>query len=108
MTKYLAEDSPMRQGLNIMEDEFPDSDSEQSIRVMFTGLSEEEKADVLSELEVIENVDSVDYDSTEDYNKDNYTLFVLNIDLRIQFKARSSYYRFAGEYICRLHHVLQE
>ena len=90
MTKYLAEDSPMRQGLNIMEDEFPDSDSEQSIRVMFTGLSEEEKADVLSELEVIENVDSVDYDSTEDYNKDNYTLFVLNMTCEYSSKQEAA------------------
>lgn len=79
MTKYLADDSPMRIGMNIMEEEFPEIETSQTIRIMFQDLNSEQKSEILSELERIEYVDSVDYDAeSEDYNKDNHTLYVLN------------------------------
>lgn len=79
MTKYLADDSPMKIGMDIMEEEFPEIETSQTIRVMFQNLTSEQKTELLSELEGIAYVDSVDYDAdSEDYNKDNHTLYVLN------------------------------
>ncbi|MBQ7780278.1 MAG: MMPL family transporter [Clostridia bacterium] len=80
MTKYLPDDSNMKAGLDIMEDEFPEMETSNSIRVMFDDLTDAQKETVLAELSTIPNVDSVDYDAeSSDYNKDNHTLFVLNM-----------------------------
>lgn len=79
MSEYLPEDSSMRKGLAIMEQEFPDMETENTIRVMFSDLSEEESESLKAELEAISYVDSVDYEAdSEDYNKDGYSLYVLN------------------------------
>lgn len=56
MTKYLADDSNMKIGMDIMEDEFPEMETSQSIRVMFQNLDTNAKAEVLSMLESIEYV----------------------------------------------------
>ncbi|MBQ3151513.1 MAG: MMPL family transporter [Clostridia bacterium] len=91
MTKYLADDSPMKIGLDIMNEEFPEAPTSQSVRVMFEGLSEEERSVVLTELENIEFVSSVAYDeNSELYNKDKYTLFVLNSDYAYDSKEMQS------------------
>ena len=80
MTKYLPDDSNMKAGLAIMEEEFPEMDTSNSIRVMFDDLTDEQKETVLEELSAIPNVDSVDYDAeSSDHNKANHTLFVLNM-----------------------------
>ncbi|MCM1181653.1 MAG: MMPL family transporter [Clostridium sp.] len=79
MTKYLPDDSSMKMGLDIMTEEFPDMETSQTIRVMFDDLTGEQKNEVLKKLEAIPYVDSVAYEAeSEDYNKDNHTLFVLN------------------------------
>lgn len=79
LTKYLADDSPMKIGLDLMNEEFAEADSTQTIRVMFQDLEEEQRSEILSRLEGMEYVDSVDYDpDSEDYNKENHTLYILN------------------------------
>ena len=79
MTKYLPDDSAMKQGMDIMEEQFPDIETEQTLRVMADDLNAAEKAELLKTLEGIKNVSSVDYDAdSEDYNKDNHTLYILN------------------------------
>ncbi|MBQ8782462.1 MAG: MMPL family transporter [Clostridia bacterium] len=81
MTKYLSDDSPMKIGMDIMNEEFPAMEQPSYIRVMFTDLKQEEKSQILSALGEIENVASVTYDpESPDYNKDNHTLYTLNID----------------------------
>lgn len=46
---------------------------------MFQDLNSAQKSEILSELERIEYVDSVDYEAESgDYNKENHTLYVLN------------------------------
>lgn len=81
MTKYLADDSPMKIGLDIMNEEFPAAPTVQSVRVMFENLPEGEWATVLERLEKMEFVSSVTYDENSKYhNKDGYTLYVLNTD----------------------------
>lgn len=80
MSEYLPDDSSMKQGLDLMEEEFPDTVINSTIRVMFKDLSENEKEKMKSTLEKIKYVDSVGYDTeSEQYNKENYTLYVLNI-----------------------------
>ncbi|MBQ8202741.1 MAG: MMPL family transporter [Clostridia bacterium] len=80
MTKYLPDDSNMKAGLTIMEEEFPEMETSNTIRVMFDDLTQTQKETVLEELGAITYVDSVDYDAqSSDYNKDNHTLYVLNM-----------------------------
>lgn len=79
MTEYLPDNSSMKQGIQIMEDEFPNMASPNTIRVMSTGLDEEHRLELFAELEKIPNIDSVEYEKgSDDYNKDNYALFVIN------------------------------
>ncbi len=79
MTKYLPDDSSMKKGVDVMMEDFEAMAMSQTIRVMFENLSEEDVANIKNQLESIEYVDSVSYVAgSEDYNKDNYTKFVVN------------------------------
>ena len=79
MTKYLPDDSSMKVGMDIMENDFPEMETTQTIRVMFDDLTDADKQRVLEKLETLEYVDCVDYEANgEDYNVDNHTLFVVN------------------------------
>lgn len=78
MTKYLPDSSPMKQGMALMEEEFPDSATTQTIRVMFDGLTPAQNEEAKGKLEAIPYVDSVDYQpDSPDHNKDGHSLFVL-------------------------------
>ena len=79
IAEYLPETSETRIGMDIMNDKFPELE-ESSLNIMFKGLSEEEKNKTLEELKTIKNVASVDYETNEDYNIDEYTLYVVNVD----------------------------
>lgn len=46
MTKYLPDDSSMKQGISLMEKEFPTEGESYTIRVMFKGLNSEKKAEL--------------------------------------------------------------
>ena len=79
MTEYLPKDSAMREGLEIMENEFPNTVQNEGFKIMLEDLTDEQKTAVKDKLAAYEGVESVDYDLTsEDYNKDEYTLFVIN------------------------------
>ena len=85
MTKYLPDDSQMKTGVDIMNKEFPEMETSKTIRVMFDDLTGDQINDVKTKLEAIENVGSVDYDpESSDFNKDNHTLFVINMDCEYQ------------------------
>lgn len=78
MTKYLPENSSMKKGMDIMEEQFGVEDSS-LLKVMFRGLNQEQKESIYNELSDIKHVDSVDYEpEDEKYNKDGNTLYVLN------------------------------
>ncbi len=80
MQEYLPNDSSMKQGVDLLGDEFTNMPTSNTIRVMFDDLSEQEIEDIKVKLSQIEYVDSVDYVAEDEhYNKDNHTLFVLNI-----------------------------
>lgn len=79
MTKYLPDDSMMKQGIDVMTEDFTEMTMPQTIRVMFEDLTPKQINSVRRQLEKIEYVDSVSYiEDSEDYNKDNYTKFVVN------------------------------
>ncbi len=75
--KYLPETSETHIGKDLMDKEFPSDSS--TLNVMFHDLTDTEKIEIQNHLEEIEHV-TVEYDTTEDYNKDEYTLFTLTID----------------------------
>ena len=77
--KYLPETSEIKIGKDIMDEEFIEQDSS-VLNVMFKGLSDTEKEDTLKKLESINGVSSVLYENTDEYNRDKYTLYVLNVD----------------------------
>ena len=79
MTEYLPDDSSMKQGISLMEKEFPTERETYTIRVMFKGLNSEKKAELKDALAALENVDSVTYDMNgDDCNSGEYTLYILN------------------------------
>lgn len=79
MTKYLPDNSGMKTGLDIMDKEFPKAEDSGDIRVMFNGLNDSQKAEVLDNLEAIKYVDSVDYEAdSPDYNNGEHTLYIVN------------------------------
>ena len=79
IAEYLPSTSETRKGMDIMEDKFKEIKSS-SLNLMFEDLQEDKKTEIYDELTQIKGVDSVNYDNTEDYNKDNYTLYVINVD----------------------------
>lgn len=79
IAEYLPSTSETRIGMNIMESKFKKIESS-SLNLMFENLNEEEKTKIYEDLIHINGVSSVDYDNSENYNKDNYTLYVINID----------------------------
>lgn len=79
MTKYLADSSPMKQGMDLMEEEFPDTELTQTIRVMVQGLDKEGRADMLEKLSAIEYVDHVEFEEgSASYQQGDETLYVIH------------------------------
>ncbi len=76
--QYMPENSETRQGLNVMEDEFKEVETS-GYMMMFENLEESEKPEIKSYIENVDGVKSVDWDETEEYNREkdgkNYTLF---------------------------------
>ncbi len=79
IAEYLPDTSETRIGMDIMEEEFSETETS-SLNIMFENLSNEEKQKIKNDLESTDEVESVDYDDTENYNKENYTLYVVTVD----------------------------
>ena len=78
MTKYLPEDSQMKQGMEIMENEFVTTTTNETFKIMFEDLESNDKQTIFEELSNYEGVENVLYDeNSADYNKENYTLYVI-------------------------------
>lgn len=76
---YLPSSSETKKGNDIMSEAFSKEDTS-TLNVMFKNLSEDEKEETRDKLKKIDGVITVDYDNTEDYNIDEYSLFTLNVD----------------------------
>ncbi len=79
IAEYLPDTSETRIGMDIMEEQFSGTETS-TLNLMFENLLDEEKLKIKDELEKVEGIDSVDYDDTEKYNKENYTLYVITVD----------------------------
>ena len=80
MSRYLPENSRMKQGMHIMEEAFPALATDSTIRVMFEGLPEAERGAVQDELAALSGVSRVEYEAgSAYYNKDGYTLYILHL-----------------------------
>ena len=89
MTKYLPNQSSMKIGMDLMEREFPDSNEDYTIRVMFNNLPESEKTVMQMRLARIRYVKDVDYEpDSEDYNRGTYTKYVLHTDFDYKSKEQ--------------------
>ncbi|MGN1301754.1 MAG: MMPL family transporter, partial [Clostridia bacterium] len=91
IAEYLPSTSETRIGMDIMEKEFKEIKSS-ALNLMFEDLQEDKKTEICEELTQIKGVDSVDYDNTENYNKDNYTLYIINVDDTEDSKLASDVY----------------
>lgn len=77
MSKYLPDDSSVKKGMELMEDEYGEMSS---ITVMFEGLDEDEQLARQKDIENIKNVKSVVFiPDDEQYQKDGYTKFTVNV-----------------------------
>lgn len=92
MAKYLPDTSTVRTGMDIMEEEFSSNNSS-SFNLMFKGLNLEEKEKIYQDLTKIKNVSSVLYEKdNSSYNKDDYTLYVININAKDDSKEATEVY----------------
>lgn len=78
IAKYLPSDSETRIGMDLMETKLKELKSS-SFNLMFKDLDNNEKENVFEELSNIKGIDSINYDKTDNYNKDNYTLYIINV-----------------------------
>ena len=79
MAEYLPDTSETRIGMDIMENNI-DAPESSSFNLMLKGLNDNEKLETKDYLEGLDGVSSVDYDETEEYNKEEYTLYVINVE----------------------------
>ena len=91
IAEYLPSTSETRIGMDIMEEEFAGTETS-TLNLMFQDLPDEEKQEIKSDLEIIDGIESVDYDDTENYNKDNYTLYVITVDDESDSKLAADVY----------------
>lgn len=77
ITKYLPTSSETRIGMDIMEKEFEENQS--SFNLMFKGLTEDKKNEIYNDLKNTDGVSHVDYEKNKDYNKDDYTLYIIHV-----------------------------
>lgn len=76
---YMPADSETSLGLAIMDDEF-DYSSTSSYEMMLTDVPEDQKIVIKEHLESVEGIKSVDYDASDQYNRDQYTLYKITVD----------------------------
>lgn len=80
-SKYLAKDSNMNQGLEIIQKEFPAVDLKDSFQIMFTGLTPSEKTKIHNELKKFDGVTGVDYDiESPEHNSKTFTMYIVHTD----------------------------
>ena len=91
ISEYLPSDSETRIGMDIMEKDFKEVKSSY-LNIMFKGLDDNQKEDIFEYLSNVNGVSSVDYDESDNYNRDDYTLFVVNVDDFDDSKLSSSVY----------------
>ena len=108
MTKYLPDSSAMKQGVDILTEEFTGLENlamgSSTVRVLFRGIPKEERADMKVSLGALPNVGSVSWSpGDERFEKEDYSLYILSFDCDYsspEFKAsvRALKKNFGGRY----------
>ena len=110
-TKYLAKDSAMNKGLEIVQKEFPAIVLPDSFQIMFEGLTPSERTEILGELQEFEGVSSVTYEAdSPEHNTKTFTMYIVqangeNVDALIASmketyeKDYTVYTYYAGGYL---------
>lgn len=81
MSRYLASDSPMRRGKELLEQAFPNDPEQSAFRFVFTGLDENEIPEIRAQMEAHYGVSRVEHVSGDArYERDGRTLFVVWFD----------------------------
>lgn len=96
ISKYLPKNSETKIGMNIMNDKF-DEIKQSQLYIMFKDLSKDEKIKMKEELSNIKNVSSVDYDDTDKYNNEEYSLYIINVDDYSNSKTSKELYEYVKE-----------
>lgn len=91
ISAYLPENSETKIGKNIMDENFSGV-STSTLNLMFKNLEEQKKYQVKDTIEDISGVKKVDYDDSENYNKNEYTLYVITVDDKESSKTATSVY----------------
>ena len=76
---YMPADSETSLGLNIMNDEF-DYSATSSYEMMLTDVPANQKNAIKEQIESVEGVKSVDYNDSDEYNRDRYTRYKITVD----------------------------
>ncbi len=79
MTQYLPSSSAAKQGVEILDDQFP---AASTFTLMFQNLADSRKADVLTEIQSVEGVQRAVWDETDRYNNGDYTLYEITVSSR--------------------------
>ncbi len=78
ISKYLPTNSETKIGKNIMDKNFSGTNTS-TLNLMFEGLENDKKNIIQEELSRIDGVSKVLYDETDNYNKDDYTLYIITL-----------------------------
>lgn len=98
MTKYLPEASETKIGKNIMEDSFNEFTTS-TLNLMFKGLEESKKLETLENIKKIEGVKEVSYEENENFNKEDYTLYIITVnDKEDSNTAKNVYNQIENDY----------
>ena len=80
-TKYLAKDSNMSQGLEIIQKEFPAVELKDSFQIMFEGLTHSEKVKIHEELKNFDGVTDVVYDTeSTEHNSKTFSMYIVHTE----------------------------
>ena len=80
-SKYLAKDSAMSQGLEIIQKEFPVVELKDSFQIMFEGLTPSEKEQIHAELKGFSGVTDVDYDiNSVGHNSKTFSMYIVHTE----------------------------
>ncbi|HPF87928.1 MAG TPA: efflux RND transporter permease subunit [Candidatus Limiplasma sp.] len=79
MTQYLPDSSDAKQGVAILDEEFP---AASTFTLMFKDLADDRKQAVYEELQTVDGVQLVSWDDTDRYNSGEYTLYEITVSSR--------------------------
>ena len=77
ITTYLGEDTETRQGLTVMNDNFTTFGT---ARIMISNITYAKAEALVDQIEVVDGVDSVEFDGTTDHYKDASALYTVTFD----------------------------